>query len=151
MLLVSWRGERLMALLKTYDLFNSHSWAYSDAYEKLCSFLNSAPNFKYRNYSVPKDSPIHNVRIDALLYQAIKNKISPANIVIIMAGVYAAFSKWINKEIKIAESEFNFSKPILAVTPWGAQRISSVVRDSADEIVGWNSSSIVDAIRRLAL
>ena len=85
------------------------------------------------------------------MYQAIKNKISPANIVIIMAGVYAAFSKWINKEIKRAESEFNFSKPILAVTPWGAQRISSVVRDSADEIVGWNSSSIVDAIRRLAL
>ena len=42
-------------------------------------------------------------------------------------------------------------KPILAIAPWGASQISSVVADAADEIVKWQSSSIVEAIRNNAL
>lgn len=38
----------------TYNLFISHSWAYSDAYEKLVNMLNAKPYFDYKNYSVPK-------------------------------------------------------------------------------------------------
>ncbi|MEW6328128.1 MAG: TIR domain-containing protein [Thermodesulfobacteriota bacterium] len=140
-----------MPQLKTYDLFISHSWSYGDAYEKLCSLLDAATNFKYRNYSVPKNDPIHNAPSENALYQAIKRQISPANIVIIMAGKYATYSKWINKEIQIAKKEFYFPKPILAVAPWGSQQISSVVRNAADEIAGWNTSSIVGAIRRLSV
>ncbi|OPY56750.1 MAG: hypothetical protein A4E55_01950 [Pelotomaculum sp. PtaU1.Bin035] len=44
----------------TYNLFISHSWTYSDAYDKLIGLLNSDPYFSYKNYSVPKDDPIHN-------------------------------------------------------------------------------------------
>ena len=43
-----------------YRLFISHSWTYSDAYDRLIDLLNAAPNFAYMNYSVPKDDPIHN-------------------------------------------------------------------------------------------
>jgi hypothetical protein len=140
-----------MPILKTYDLFISHSWAYGDAYDKLIKFFNEASNFDYRNYSVPKNDPIHSAGTDKQLYEAIKKKIAPVNIVIIMAGKYATYSKWINKEIKIAQTEFYQSKPILAVAPWGAKQISKVVNDAADDIAGWNSSSIVGAIRGLAL
>ena len=38
-------------------------------------------------------------------------------------------------------------KRIIAVQPWGASRTSYIVKKSADEIVAWNSSSIVSAIR----
>lgn len=137
--------------LKTYDLFISHSWAYGDAYEKFCNLLNGASLFKYRNYSVPKDDPVHDADNATELYDAIKRHISPSNIVIIMAGKYATYSKWIKKEIKIAQTEFNNQKPILAVTPWGNQQISSTVSKAADEIAGWNTSSIVGAIRRLSI
>lgn len=65
-----------------------------------------------------------------------------------MAGKYSTFSKWINREILIAQE---LGKPILAITPWGADQISSVVADAADEIVKWQSSSIVEAIRNNAL
>jgi hypothetical protein len=140
-----------MPKLKTYDLFISHSWSYGDAYEKLCGFFGAVPNFKWRNYSVPKDSPIHNAPNQNALYKAIKRQISPSNIVIIMAGKYATYSKWIQKEIKIAQDEFWDSKPILAVAPWGSQQVSSVVKDAADEIAGWSTNSIVGAIRRLAI
>ena len=140
-----------MPQLKTYDLFISHSWSYGDAYEILCGFLDNASNFSYRNYSVPRDDPIHKTGTDKQLYEAIKKKISPVNIVIIMAGKYATYSKWIKKEIKIAETEFSNPKPILAIAPWGSKQVSTVVSEAADEIAGWNTSSIVGAIRRLAL
>jgi len=140
-----------MATLKTYDLFISHSWTYGDAYEKLSDFLSNASNFSWRNYSVPKDDPIHDADSATELYEAIKGQISPANIVIIMAGKYATYSKWIKKEIKIAQTEFSNAKPILAVAPWGSQQISSVVSEAADEISAWNTNSIVGAIRRLAI
>ena len=83
------------------------------------------------------------------LYDAIKNKIQLTHVVVIMAGVYASYSKWINKEIKIAQGAFVTATPILAVTPWGAERTSTIVNDAADLIVGWNSESIVKGIRQL--
>ena len=44
--------------------------------------------------------------------------------VIILAGVYATYSKWINIEIDLAEEGFTYAKPIIAIRPWGSQRIS---------------------------
>ncbi len=135
-------------MAKNRSLFISHSWAYGDAYDLLCKMLNEAPNFQYSNYSVPKDDPVHNAPSKQALRDAIKQKMSPCQVVLIMAGKYASYSEWINKEIDIAKKDFN--KPVLAITPWGAQQISSVVRDSADIVVKWNTSSIVDGIRQLA-
>ena len=140
-----------MPALITYDLFLSHSWTYGDAYKKLCVFFNNASNFSYRNYSVPQSDPIHKEGTDTQLYNAIMKKIALTNILLIMAGKYATYSKWIKKEIKIAQTDFYKPKPILAIAPWGSKQVSSVVAEAADEIVGWNTSSIVGAIRRLAI
>lgn len=133
---------------KTYNLFISHSWAYSDAYEKLCALLDAAPYFSYRNYSIPKDDPVYTHGTDAELYDAIKQKVSFCDVVLIMAGKYATFSKWIAKEVKIAQSAFSCKKPIIGIKPWANTQVSSLVSDDANELVGWSTSSIVDAIRR---
>lgn len=136
-------------MARTFNLFISHSWTYGDAYDRLVELLNKRPYFSFKNYSVPKDDPIHKTPNDALLYQAIKQQVSPSHIVIILAGVYATYSKWINKEIRIAQTEFATPKSILAVEPWGAERTSRVVCDNADRIVKWNTDAIVDGIRAL--
>lgn len=128
----------------TYNLFISHSWAYSDAYSKLMELLSNAPYFNFKNYSVPKDDPIHNAPNDYQLRAAIKNQMQHASCVLILAGVYATYSKWINIEIQLAQE---MGKKIIAIQPWAAQRTSQVVKNSADEIVGWNTDSIVKAIR----
>jgi len=138
-------------MAKTYDIFISHSWTYGDQYKRLIQFFDEDPFFHYQNYSVPKDDPIHDAPNQAALYEAIKRQIARANIVIILAGVYASYSKWIDKEIRIAESEFLQKKPILAVQPWGSERTSRIVTNTSDRIVGWNSSSIISAIRDIAL
>jgi len=136
-------------MANTYNLFISHSWSYSDAYEKLVALLDSAPYFSYKDYSVPKDDPIHNAPNQALLYQAIKKQMSLSQVVIILAGVYATYSKWIDNEIYIAAREFPQPKPILAIEPWGSERTSQKVKDNADLIVKWNTDSIVEGIREL--
>jgi len=131
--------------LKNYRLFISHSWNYEDYYKRLISFLDEYPDFKWANYSVPKDDPIHNAPNQTELYNAIRNQIAPVNCVVIMAGVYSTYSKWINEEIKICKEDLD--KPIVAVEPWGSKRTSKIVKDYADTVVKWQSSSIVDAIR----
>ncbi len=131
-----------------YNLFISHSWNYSDAYEKLIQLLNNADRFEYRNYSVPKNDPIHNAPNQYLLKEAIKRQMNSANCVIILAGVYSSYSKWINVEIDLAKKGFGTPKKIIAIEPWGAEKTSAVVKAAADEIVKWNTQSIVDAIRR---
>lgn len=52
------------------------------------------------------------------------------------------------KEIMVANDRFIVPKPIIGIRPWGNANISQVVQDSAGEIVGWNTESIVSAIRR---
>lgn len=136
-----------MPTLKSRSLFVSHSWTYGDAYDKLVALLDAAPYFVYRNYSVPKHDPIHNAPTSAALYQAIKNQMVFCDVVLIMAGKYATYSTWIQREIQIAKKDFD--KPIVAIRPWASEQTSSVVAAAADRIVAWNTSSIVSAIREL--
>lgn len=128
----------------TYNLFISHSWTYSDAYDKLVNLLDDAENFSYKNYSVPKNDPIHHAPYDYQLKAAIKNQMQHASCVLILAGVYSTYSKWINIEIQLAKE---MGKTIIAIEPWGAERTSLVVKQAADKVVGWNTRSIVNAIR----
>ena len=127
-----------------YHLFISHSWAHGDAYDGLVSLLNNNPNFYYKNYSVPKNDPIHNAGTDAQLKAAIRNQMQHASCVLILAGVYSTYSKWINIEIDLADE---MGKRIIAIEPWGSERTSIIVKKNANQIVRWNSSSIISAIR----
>ena len=127
-----------------YNLFISHSWTYSDEYAKLINILNGVSGFTYRNYSVPKDDPIHNAPYDFQLKAAIRNQMQHASCVIVLAGVYSTYSRWIKIELDLARE---MGKKIIAIEPWGAERTSWIVKVYADEIVKWQGSSIVKAIR----
>lgn len=130
-----------------YRIFISHSWAYSEAYDKVEEFLRNE-GVSFYNHSVPKDDPVHTNGTDKELYDKIEAKVRGCNCVIILAGVYATYSKWINKEIEIAKK---YNKPIIAVEPFASKNTSKVVRDAATVIVGWRASSIADAVRIYAV
>ena len=127
-----------------YNIFISHSWSYNNQYIGLRNLLNSAPNFTYRDYSVPKDDPIHYAKYDYQLKAAIRNKMQHASCVLILAGVYSTYSKWINIEIELAQE---MGKKIIAIEPWGAERTSTTVKNNSTKIVKWQASSIVNAIK----
>ena len=127
-----------------YNLFISHSWSYSDQYERLINLLNSSSNFSFKDYSVPKDDPIHGCAYDFQLKEAIKRQMQPASCVLILAGLYSSYSRWINIEIELAKE---MNKKIIAIEPWGSLHTSAIVKNNADVIVSWNTMSIVRAIR----
>lgn len=110
--------------------------------------LKDAPNFLFRNSSVPKTDPIPTPITDAKLKAALDEQIRIANVVIILSGMYAAHSDWISTEIAIAAK---YQKPIIGVVPWGQQRVPDTVQTAAKEMVRWNTDSIVSAIRKHAL
>ncbi len=136
--------------MKTRNLFISHSWRYSDHYNRLTKLLRERGYFRFKDYSVPPDDPIQGTRTDAQLRRAIKQQMQPCSAVLILAGVYATYSKWINIEIDLAKNGFTEPKPIIAIIPWGSERTSVPVREAADREVGWNTESVVSAIREVA-
>lgn len=136
--------------MRTHHLFISHSWNYSDAYERLVDLLRNRSYFSFKDYSVPRNDPIHDAGTDAQLRQAIRRQMAPCGVVLILAGVYATYSKWIEKEIRLAKRDFNQPKPVVAIKPWASKRISIPVQEAADRIVGWNTDSVVGAIRKLS-
>ena len=140
-----------MPELRIYDLFISHAWRYHDDYDRLVELLNKAPNFKWRNYSVPKHDPAIDPNTDAgfqELKAALGEQIRPVNCVLIVSGMYAAHRRWIQVEMDIASE---YGKPMIGVKPWGQERIPTEVQEAVKEMVGWNTDTIVAAIRKWSL
>lgn len=138
------KGPERLCLIIMLRLFISHSWKYTSQFESVESFL-EAEGVDFYDHSVPKDDPVHTSGSDEELEAAIDAKIRGCSCVIILAGVYATYSKWIQKELKIA---INYNKPIIAVRPWGAERVSDPVTKAATVIVGWNAKSIANAVKQ---
>jgi hypothetical protein len=143
-----------MPTLKTYDLFLSHVWRNTDnsEYYRLKNLLDNANNFKWRNYSVPKHDPLDTKTdaelTDAELREALKRQISPVNCFLIISGMYVKHRKWIQEELDIARS---YNKPIVGIIPRGQERTPVEVQKVAKEMLGWNTDSIVSAIRKWSL
>lgn len=140
-----------MPYLKTYDLFISHSWNYNDDYYKLEKLLKNALNFKWRNYSVPFHDPLIDPKTKSgknELITLLDKQVKPVNCVIILGGMYAAHSSWILEEIELAK---RYNKPIVGIYPRGQLKMPLVVQGAANQIVGWNTLSIVAAIRNCSL
>lgn len=134
-----------MPALRSYKVFISHAWAYNESYYRLVEYLNAAPNFRWENLSVPKHDPIETA--EQLTYR-LNAQMRPANVFLILGGMYVSHSEWIQYEINFAR---RIGRPIIGIRPWGSERIPDAVQRGADEIVGWNTDSIVSAIRYHAL
>lgn len=133
-----------MPILRTYSVFICHDWEYSDSYYRICKFLNDAPNFSWKNLSVPEHDPLDT---NDLLQKNLRDQIRPADAMLVLAGMYSARSGWMDWEMAFAR---RIGKSIIGVKPWGNAQLPVVVQKNADEIVGWNTDSIVSAIRRYA-
>jgi hypothetical protein len=133
-------------------VFISHAWKYSNHYKTLAKWIFEEPwsvgqaSLDLRDYSIPKDDPIHDAPNTAALAAAINAQIAMSHVIVIPTGMYANFSKWIQREIDGAAS---LRKPILAVDPWGQRRSAEVVTSAANKTVGWTKESVVGGIWEL--
>lgn len=134
-----------MPTLREYKVFISHAWKYSESYTRMVSFLDAAPNFTWRNLSVPQHDPIET---SEKLTARLNDQMRPANVFLILGGMYVSHSDWIQYEINFAR---RIGRPIIGIRPWGSERTPDAVTRAAKEMVGWNTDSIVSAIRYHAL
>lgn len=137
-----------MPALRTYRLFICHAWDDGGDYQRLINLLDEAKNFDYMNYSVPKEKA-KETRTDKELKAALKAQMDPVQVVLVIAGMYIPYRYWIQYEMDLAQS-YSPPKPIIGIKRRGSERVPQALQDAACEIVGWNTSSIVSAIRRHA-
>ena len=138
-----------MPNLYDYRIFISHAWKYGEEYMRLVQLLDQAPYFHYYNYSAPKERPLELTSEWASkseIQRAISNKIGKSQIELVLGGMYADYHDWMQYEVDEAK---RMGKPILLIKPWGQTMIPRYLQDVADDIVGWNTDSIVSAFRRL--
>lgn len=130
---------------KEYDLFISHSWDHDDEYERMEELLEDASYFEFKNYSIPEEKEIDESTTYELK-KALRDQMAQASVILVLAGQYVRDSTWIKKEIKMASED---DKPIIGVVPWGEgeDKTPVYVDIMSDELVGWNTDSVVEAIR----
>ena len=136
-----------MPYLRDYHILISHSWDYNSDYETIKRWLNNTSYFNWTDYSVPLSKPL-NVSCKRELKEKLHTRIALCSCVIILSGMYVAYSEWIDYEINTA---IELGKPIIGIKPWGQEKVPSIVSEKADVIVGWNSNSVIQAIRDNAL
>ena len=133
-----------MPELKTRMIFISHAWTYSEHYKTIARWFNEAPNFSWKNCSVPSHDALPD-KTSRGLSEGMTRQISPAQIVLVLGGMYAAHSAWIEYEINEAK---RMNKTIIGIKPWGQERIPQIVQNaSVCPMVGWNKASVVTAVR----
>ena len=133
-----------MPTLKKRMIFISHAWQYSQHYWKIVEWFNNEHNFSWSNCSVPSHDALPD-KTSAGLSRAMTRQISPAQVVIILGGMYAAHSAWIDYEISEAQ---RMGKTIIGVKPWGQERVPLNVQNaSICPVIGWNRASVIQAAR----
>ncbi|MEI8209183.1 MAG: TIR domain-containing protein [Methylococcales bacterium] len=129
--------------LRNRMLFISHAWAYDEHYWTLVKWFDGEPNFTWKNCSVPNHDALPD-KTSRGLSEGMTRQLAVAQGVIILGGMYAAYSGWIDYEIKEAQ---RLGKVIIGVRPWGAERIPINVQNASKVMVGWNRASIIQAVR----
>ncbi len=127
-----------------HNIFVSHAWKHDEDYDRIIKYLNAANDFSYLNYSVPRsdynhieDENINNLK------EALRHQIFPADVILVLSGMYAKDPEWIQFEINVAQFH---KKPIVGIKPWISNEIPETIRENANEIAGWDTPSIVYAI-----
>lgn len=86
-------------------VFISHSWAYSNHYNTLADWIFNRnwrvgqASLGLRDFSVPRNDPIHNTNNDTQLRNALYKQISGSHVTVIPTDIYSSYSKWIQKKL----------------------------------------------------
>jgi hypothetical protein len=123
-----------------------HGWQLDEDYARLFEYLESADNFFYRALSDPSAVPPAGDGPAARRTQ-ISEALTHAECVVCPAGTWDRFNDWARFTVETARS---LDIPVVAIEHFGPKNMDVRLKGHAAEVVGWDSRSIVDAIRREA-
>ena len=127
-------------------LYAVHGWHRDEDYARLFEFIESADNFFYR---LMLDPDRHSPEGDGVAARRtlIGEALKETECVVCPAGTWERFNDWARYAIDSARA---LDLPIVAVEHFGPKNMDPRLKGYAAEVVGWDSRSIVDAIRRQA-
>ena len=127
-------------------LFVTHLYAPDEAYFRVFEFLESAPNFYYKNLATPDRLPRSKEK--EAIREDLRRQMADAEVVILLAQLHARDPVLIEYQGLYAQS---CDKPLIVMEPFGTTDVvPQKLRDMADEVIGWNGRDMADAIRRQA-
>lgn len=127
-------------------LFVSHTFAEHDDYFRVFDYLESSNNFYYTNYSAPDQMPATGGK--EAIREVFREQIKPAEAMIVSSTMYSENIDWITFQMDVAQA---MEKPIIAMESFGSTvPVADEIKKRADEVVGWDARSLVDAIKRQA-
>lgn len=118
---------------RIYKIFISHTGEEDEEYLTFIQKISSAHDFEYENYGI----------LEKINENELQEQIEPAEIVIILSGLYNKNKPLIKKQLDIA---VNLEKPIVVIRPYGMEDVPPELEDAAEDVVGWNAPCIVDSI-----
>ncbi|GMW05859.1 MAG: hypothetical protein QY320_09115 [Gammaproteobacteria bacterium] len=127
-------------------VFVTHLFTEHPDYLKVFEYLESRPNFFYRNCSRPDAKPASND--SEPVKEELRRQIQLAEIVILPVTLFILNPVLITFQVDAAKG---LKKPVLAIKSFGETvAIRKSVLDNADDTVDWNNRAITEAIKRLA-
>ena len=70
-----------------------------------------------------------------------------AEVILVPAGVFERERSWVEFQVTAARAH---ELPVIAIEHFGAREISQELKDKVDQVVGWDSRLIEDALRMQA-
>ena len=126
-------------------LFVCHVWVEDEDYHRIFEYVESSPNFFYRNTSKPDVRPPGDKEA---LRESLRNQIAEAEVMIVPAALYRRNVDWVEFQMHCAKA---FDKPIIVLEPFGStDTIAPAVQELADDVVPWDQRQLIDAIKREA-
>ena len=103
--------------------------------------------FGYEYYSVSKDDPVQFLPSKKALTAAIETQMRSCSCLVVLAGVFEEFKRWISLELDAAKK---LDIPVILVEAVNSKHTSHKERRAAAEIVKWDAIQLGDAIVRHA-
>lgn len=119
---------------KEYNLFISQLKDDDEEYNRFIKKLEASYDFQWKNNSNPNETD----------KKRLKEQIKPVDVVVILSGLYSRNKNLIQEEIDLARE---LGKPIVIIRPYGMENVPGSIEEAAAEVVGWNTSCIVDSVR----
>jgi hypothetical protein len=124
-------------------VFVTHTFADHADYHRVFEYMESTPNFFYRNCSAPDRAPGTGGK--EALKEELRTQIKLAEVVIVLGALYSDNQFWITYQMDAAEA---LDRPLLALPVFGrAEKLPDDIVKRAGAIVEWDARQIVDAVR----
>lgn len=127
-------------------LYVTHLYAPDEAYFRVFEYLESQPNFYYKNLATPDRPP--RAKEKEAIREDLRRQMTDAEAVVLLSSLYERDPGLIEFQALYAQS---CDKPLIVMEPFGTDaKVPDNLREMADEVVGWNGRDMADAIRRQA-